>query len=142
MEPTRLHWQVENATAPSAGGSPDPDGKADAFSDDLWLWVNVNDTDSPLFTARPLPPVAVPDADHFWVEELLEWGLTAVVPSHHLLFGGDQRLGGYIFRVTDCCLAFGGARACPGTDDLGFNGSSLCDRGACNPDCISAGKQG
>ncbi|MDD8052055.1 MAG: hypothetical protein PHG55_11980 [Verrucomicrobiota bacterium] len=107
MEPTRLHWQVENATAPSAGGSPDPDGKADAFSDDLWLWVNVNDTDSPLFTARPLPPVAVPDADHFWVEELLEWGLTAVVPSHHLLFGGDQRLGGYIFRVTDCCLAFG-----------------------------------
>ncbi len=37
MEPTRLHRQVENATAPSAGGSSDPDGKADAFSDDLWL---------------------------------------------------------------------------------------------------------
>ncbi|MGI6300490.1 MAG: hypothetical protein ACOX52_05435 [Verrucomicrobiota bacterium] len=28
MEPTHPHWQVETATAPSAGGSPDPDGKA------------------------------------------------------------------------------------------------------------------
>ncbi|MGI6302101.1 MAG: hypothetical protein ACOX52_13755 [Verrucomicrobiota bacterium] len=27
MEPTHLHRQVENATAPSAGGSSDPDGK-------------------------------------------------------------------------------------------------------------------
>ncbi|MGI6303203.1 MAG: hypothetical protein ACOX52_19380 [Verrucomicrobiota bacterium] len=37
MEPTRLQWQVENATAPSAGGSSDPDGKAGAFSDGLQL---------------------------------------------------------------------------------------------------------
>ncbi|MGI6299635.1 MAG: hypothetical protein ACOX52_01035 [Verrucomicrobiota bacterium] len=28
MEPTHPHGQVENATAPSAGGSPDPDGKS------------------------------------------------------------------------------------------------------------------
>ncbi|MGI6300889.1 MAG: hypothetical protein ACOX52_07535 [Verrucomicrobiota bacterium] len=40
MEPTHLHRQVENATAPSAGGSSDSDGKvwmggkADTFSDD------------------------------------------------------------------------------------------------------------
>jgi len=26
-EPTHSHGQVENATAPSAGGSPDPDGQ-------------------------------------------------------------------------------------------------------------------
>ena len=26
MEPTHIHRPVENATAPSAGGSPDPDG--------------------------------------------------------------------------------------------------------------------
>ncbi len=28
IEPTHLHRQVENATAPSAGNSPDPDGKS------------------------------------------------------------------------------------------------------------------
>ncbi|HCF94330.1 MAG TPA: hypothetical protein DEW46_04660 [Verrucomicrobia bacterium] len=28
MKPTHSHGQVENATAPSAGGSPDPDGRA------------------------------------------------------------------------------------------------------------------
>jgi hypothetical protein len=27
IEPTHLHRQVENATAPSAGNSPDPDGE-------------------------------------------------------------------------------------------------------------------
>ncbi|MGI6301238.1 MAG: hypothetical protein ACOX52_09310 [Verrucomicrobiota bacterium] len=27
MEPTHPHGQVENATAPSAGGFPDPDGE-------------------------------------------------------------------------------------------------------------------
>ncbi|MGI6304159.1 MAG: hypothetical protein ACOX52_24390 [Verrucomicrobiota bacterium] len=27
MEPTHLHRQVENATAPSAGGFPGPDGE-------------------------------------------------------------------------------------------------------------------
>ena len=39
MEPTHPHRQVANATAPSAGGFPDPDGKvwmgADTFSDSL-----------------------------------------------------------------------------------------------------------
>jgi hypothetical protein len=37
MEPTHPDRLVENATAPSAGGFPGPDGKADAFSDDLKL---------------------------------------------------------------------------------------------------------
>ncbi|MGI6303693.1 MAG: hypothetical protein ACOX52_21930 [Verrucomicrobiota bacterium] len=40
MDPTHALGQVENATAPSAGGSPDGDGevrlgKAPTFSDDL-----------------------------------------------------------------------------------------------------------
>ena len=33
MEPTHPDRLVENVTAPSAGGSPDPDGKAATFSD-------------------------------------------------------------------------------------------------------------
>ncbi|MGI6303687.1 MAG: hypothetical protein ACOX52_21900 [Verrucomicrobiota bacterium] len=37
MDPTHPQRQVENATAPSAGGSPDPDGDAAACSDTLWL---------------------------------------------------------------------------------------------------------
>jgi hypothetical protein len=37
MKPTHPHGPVENATAPSAGGSPDPDGEAAPFSDGLRL---------------------------------------------------------------------------------------------------------
>jgi len=37
MELTHPDRLVENATAPSAGGFPDPDGKAATFSDDLYL---------------------------------------------------------------------------------------------------------
>jgi len=34
QEPTQPDRQAGNATASSAGGFPDPDGKADTFSDD------------------------------------------------------------------------------------------------------------
>ena len=37
MEPTHPDMLVENATAPSAGGFPDPVGNAATFSDNLYL---------------------------------------------------------------------------------------------------------